>query len=130
VKFDPDTHKGMHSVLVLKLSVTKVVIRAVLTVGCKPRIDWIFLRTYSLQNYFPKSFSFILVFIVLMLFKLLSYSLLFPNFIWFILAAQPARALDVSQSVRSHQEICHLSRSCNMTLLNTFLRKRIPLRSW
>jgi hypothetical protein len=32
----------------------RVVIRAVLTVGRKPRVDWIFLRTYSLQNYFSK----------------------------------------------------------------------------
>jgi hypothetical protein len=42
VKIDPSTHKGMHSVLTLKLGVTKVVIRAMLTVGCKPRIDWMF----------------------------------------------------------------------------------------
>jgi hypothetical protein len=27
---------------------------------------------------------------------LLSYSLLFPNFRWFVLAAQPGKALDVS----------------------------------
>jgi hypothetical protein len=32
----------------------------------------------------------------LVLFELLSYSLLFPNFTWFILAAKPGRALDVS----------------------------------
>jgi hypothetical protein len=32
----------------------RVVIRAVLTVGRKPIVDWIFLRTYSLQNYFSK----------------------------------------------------------------------------
>jgi hypothetical protein len=31
----------------------------------------------------------------LVLFKLLSYSLLFPNFRWFVLVAQPGRALDV-----------------------------------
>jgi hypothetical protein len=30
----------MHSVLAFKLGVTKVVIRAVLNVGCKPRIDY------------------------------------------------------------------------------------------
>jgi hypothetical protein len=54
VKIDPGTHKGMHSVLTLKLGVTKVVIRVVLTVGHKPRVDWMFLRTYSLQNYFSK----------------------------------------------------------------------------
>jgi hypothetical protein len=52
----------MHSVLALKLGVTKVLIRVVLTVGFKPRVDWAFLRTYSLPNYFIKSFSFILVF--------------------------------------------------------------------
>jgi hypothetical protein len=40
----------MHSVLALKLGVTKVVIRAVLTAGRMPRVDWTFLRTYSLQN--------------------------------------------------------------------------------
>jgi hypothetical protein len=80
VKLDPGTHKGMHSVLALKLGVTKVVIRVMLTVGRKPRVDWVFLMTYSLHNYFPKSFSFILVFISLILFKLLCYSLLFPNF--------------------------------------------------
>jgi hypothetical protein len=27
---------------------------AVLTVGCKLRVDWMFLRTYSLQDYFSK----------------------------------------------------------------------------
>jgi hypothetical protein len=54
VKLNPGTHKGMHSILSLKLGVTKVVIRAVLTVGRKPRIDWKFLRTFSLQNYFSK----------------------------------------------------------------------------
>jgi hypothetical protein len=54
VKLDPGTHKGMHSILVLKLGVTEVVIRAVLTVGRKPRVDWTFLRTYSLQNYFSR----------------------------------------------------------------------------
>jgi hypothetical protein len=90
MKFDPGTHKGMHSVLALKLGVTKVVIRAVLTIGCKPRVDWVLLRTYSLQNYFLKSFSFILVFVSVILFKPLSYSLIFPNFRWFIFAAQPA----------------------------------------
>jgi hypothetical protein len=45
VKIDPSTHKGTHSVLALKLSVTKVAIRAVLIVGHKPRVDWTFLRT-------------------------------------------------------------------------------------
>jgi hypothetical protein len=58
VKLDPDTHKGMHSILALKLGVIEVVIRAVLTVGRKPRVDWTFLRTYNLQNFFSKSFSF------------------------------------------------------------------------
>jgi hypothetical protein len=42
VKIDPDTHKGMHSVLTLKLGVTKVVIRAVLIVAHMPRVDWMF----------------------------------------------------------------------------------------
>jgi hypothetical protein len=65
-----------------------------------------------------------------MLLKLLSYSLLFPNFKWFVLTAQPARAQDVSQSVILHQEICHLNRSHSTTLLSTFLRSMIPLRSW
>jgi hypothetical protein len=120
----------MDSVLVLKLGVTKVVIRVMLTVGHKPRVDWTFLRTYSLQNYFPKSFSFILFFVLLMLFKSLSYSLLFLNFRWIILAAQPARARDISPLVRWHQGMCHLSRSHNPTLISTFLRRRIPLRLW
>jgi hypothetical protein len=52
VKLDPDTHKGMHSVLALKTGCDRSGIRAVLTVGHKPRVDWTFLRTYSLQNYF------------------------------------------------------------------------------
>jgi hypothetical protein len=52
VKHDPGTHKGMHLVLALKLGVTKVVIRAMLTVGRKYRVDWMFLMTYSLQKYF------------------------------------------------------------------------------
>jgi hypothetical protein len=39
VKIDPDTHKEMHLVLALKLGVIKVVIRAVLTVGRKSRVD-------------------------------------------------------------------------------------------
>jgi hypothetical protein len=55
VKLDPGTHKGMYSVLAQKLGVTKVIIKAVLTVGHKPRVDWTFLRTYSLQNYFSKA---------------------------------------------------------------------------
>jgi hypothetical protein len=65
-----------------------------------------------------------------MLFKLLSYSLLFPNFRWFVLAAQPARALDVGLLVRWCQGMCHLSWNHSPTLLNTSLRRRIPLRSW
>jgi hypothetical protein len=85
----------MHLVLALKLSVTKVVIRAVLTVGRKPRVDWMFLRTLVYKTIF-QSFSFMLVFISLVLFKPLSYSLLFPNFRWFVLILQPGRALDVS----------------------------------
>jgi hypothetical protein len=43
-----------HLVLALKLGVIEVVIRAVLTVGRKPRVGWTLLRTYSLQNYFSK----------------------------------------------------------------------------
>jgi hypothetical protein len=101
--------------LALKLGVTKVVIRSILIVGCKPRVDWTFLRTYSLQNYFLKRFSFILVFVSLILFKQLSYSLLFLNFRWFILTAQPARALDVSPLFRWHEGMCHLSRSHSST---------------
>jgi hypothetical protein len=31
-----------------------VVIKAMLTIGQKPRVDWTPLRTYSLQNYFSK----------------------------------------------------------------------------
>jgi hypothetical protein len=65
-----------------------------------------------------------------MLFKLLSYSLLFLNFRWFILFAQPASALDVSPLVRWCQGMCHFSQSHNPTLLSTFLRRRIHLRSW
>jgi phosphate/sulfate permease len=74
----------MHSVLALKLSVTKVVIRAVLTVGRKHRVDWAFYGHIVYKTIF-QSFSFILVFISLILFKLLSYSLLFLNFRWFVL---------------------------------------------
>jgi hypothetical protein len=54
MKIDLGTHKGMHSVLALKLGVAEVVIRAVLTVGRKPRGDRTFLTTHGLQNYFPK----------------------------------------------------------------------------
>jgi hypothetical protein len=54
VKIDSGTYKRMHSVLALKLGVTKVVIRAALTIGRKLRVDWMFLRTYNLQNYFSK----------------------------------------------------------------------------
>jgi hypothetical protein len=118
----------MHSVLALKLGVTEVGIRAVLTIGCKPRVDRTFLRTHSLQNNF-QSFSFILVFLLLMLFKLLSYSLLFSNFRWFILDAQPTRALDVSPLVSWHQGMCHLMQSHSPTLHSMFL-KRTPSRSW
>jgi hypothetical protein len=47
VKLDPDTHKGTYSILALKLGVTKVVIRAMFTVGRKPKVDWTLLRIYS-----------------------------------------------------------------------------------
>jgi hypothetical protein len=50
VKLDPDTHKGFG----LKTGCDRTGIRDVLTVGCKARVDWMFLRTYSLQNYFSK----------------------------------------------------------------------------
>jgi hypothetical protein len=66
-----------------------------LTVGGKPRVDWTLLRTYSLQNYFSKLY-FILVFILLVLFELLSYSHLFPNFRWLAPVTLPRRALDIS----------------------------------
>jgi hypothetical protein len=39
VKLDPGTHTDTHSVLALKLGVTEVVIKVVLTVGRKPRVD-------------------------------------------------------------------------------------------
>jgi hypothetical protein len=45
VEPDTGTHNGMQSVLDLKLGVTKVVTRAMLTVGRKPRLDRTFLRT-------------------------------------------------------------------------------------
>jgi hypothetical protein len=53
VKLDPGTHKGMHSILA-KTGCDKSGIRVMLTVGCKPRVDWMLLMTYSLQNYFSK----------------------------------------------------------------------------
>jgi hypothetical protein len=86
----------MHSVLALKLGVTEVVIRAVLIVGRKPRVDWTFLRTYSLQKLFFKPLVSSLSLFHWFLFKLLSYSLLFLNFRWLVLTAQPRKALDVS----------------------------------
>jgi hypothetical protein len=90
---------GIHTMSIwfgLKIGCDKSGTRVVLTVGCKPRVDWMPLRTYSLQNYFFQNFSFILAFIPLVLFKRLSYPLLFPNFRWLVIAAQPGRALDVS----------------------------------
>jgi hypothetical protein len=54
VKLDPDTHKGNAYNFSLKTGCDKSGIRAVLTVGRKPRLDWSFLRTSYLQNYFPK----------------------------------------------------------------------------
>jgi hypothetical protein len=47
MKLDPGTHKGTYSILVLKLGVTKVVIRAMFAVGLKPRVDCTLLRIYS-----------------------------------------------------------------------------------
>jgi hypothetical protein len=64
-----------------------------------------------------------------MVFKVLSYSLIFPNFRWLILAAQPARALDVCSLVSWRRGMCHLSWSRSLTL-NTFLRRRTTLRLW
>jgi hypothetical protein len=64
----------------------------VLTIGRRPRVDWTLLRAYSLQKYFFKSFSFILVLVSLVIFKQLSYSLLFQNFRWLVLAAQPRKS--------------------------------------
>jgi hypothetical protein len=53
-QLDPGHIYDEHLVLALKLRVTEVVIRVVLTVGRKPKVDWTPLRTYSLQNYFSK----------------------------------------------------------------------------
>jgi hypothetical protein len=39
----------------LKIGCDRSGIRAVLTIGRKPRVDWMPLRTYSLQNYFFKA---------------------------------------------------------------------------
>jgi hypothetical protein len=54
VKLDPGTHKGNTFSFSLKTGCDKSGIRLVLTVGRKPRLDWLFLRTSYLQNYFPK----------------------------------------------------------------------------
>jgi hypothetical protein len=54
VKLDPRTHNGNAFSLSLKTGCDKSGIRAVLTIGRKPRLDWSFLRTSYLQNYFPK----------------------------------------------------------------------------
>jgi hypothetical protein len=65
VKFDLDTHKGIQSVLALKLSVTKEVIRIVLVIGRKPTIDRMILRTVILKNMFLKNTPVvILIFVV------------------------------------------------------------------
>ena len=45
VEIDPGTHKGNAFSFDLKTGCDKSGIRAVLTVGRKPRIDWTFLRT-------------------------------------------------------------------------------------
>jgi hypothetical protein len=47
-EIDPDTHKGMHSVLLLKTGCDRSRTRAMTTVGRKPRVEWLFLRTYNL----------------------------------------------------------------------------------
>jgi hypothetical protein len=57
---------------------------------------------------------------------MLSYSLLFSNFRWFVLAAQSGRALDVSPLDSQHRGMCCLSRSRSMTLL----RRMNLLRLW
>jgi hypothetical protein len=44
----------------------------------------------------------------LVLFKPLSYSLLFPNFRWFILVVQPRRALDIIPLDSWHPGMYHL----------------------
>jgi hypothetical protein len=53
LKLDPDTHKGNAFSFGLKTGSDKSGIQAMLTVGRKPKIDWMFLRAYNLQNYFP-----------------------------------------------------------------------------
>jgi hypothetical protein len=55
------------------------------------------LRIYSLQNYFSKLY-FILVFISLVLFERVSYSLLFPNFRWLVVR-------DTDATVRAYQRM-------------------------
>jgi hypothetical protein len=54
VKLDPGTHKDNAFSFSLKTGCDKSGIRARLTVGRKPRVDWMPLWTYSLQNYFSK----------------------------------------------------------------------------
>jgi hypothetical protein len=54
VKLDPDTHKGNVFCFGLKTRCDKSGIRAVLTVGHKPRVDETILRTYSLQIFLSK----------------------------------------------------------------------------
>jgi hypothetical protein len=78
-EIDPGTHKYMHSVLLLKTGCDSSGIRPMLTIGRKPRVEWSLLRTYNLSNYFSKSFSFTLVYLLLVLFKLLSFFVLFPK---------------------------------------------------
>jgi hypothetical protein len=47
-EIDPSTHKGMHSIMLLQTGCGSSGIRAVLSVGRKPRVEWSFPRTYSL----------------------------------------------------------------------------------
>jgi hypothetical protein len=54
VKLDPGTHKCNALSFSLKIGCDKSGISALLTIGCKPRLDWSFLKTSYLQNYFPK----------------------------------------------------------------------------
>jgi hypothetical protein len=47
---------------------------------------------------------------------------MFPNFRWFVLTAQPSRALDINPLVSWHQGMYHLRQSHSPTLFSTFLR--------
>jgi hypothetical protein len=87
-------------------------------------LDRMLLRKHNLQNYFPKFYSYPCLYF-LILSKLLSYTLLFPNFKWFILAAQPASALVINPLVSWHLGTCHSRRSHNTTHHSMHLRMRL-----